>query len=211
VGKGASIRKRWDAKRPLSVLTALALVFSLALAPGVASAAGELTAGTIGANVPEWAVDDGSAGASTAQAALPASFDMRDKGWVTPAKLQNPWQTCWAFGAIAATESSILSSTGNTYEDTGLDLSERHLAWFAVRHITEAQDPAQAGEGCYLFNDEGNAAFDTGGMNVLVTTVFSQGVGPVTEKEFPYRGIDADGTSHTKKPEYPREAFDADP
>ena len=197
-------------EKPIAVVTAIALTFSLMVAPGVASAAGEYAAGTIGADVPEWADGGGFAGDLTTQAALPASFDMRDKGWVTPVKLQNPWQTCWAFGATAATESSILSSTGSTYADTGLDLSERHLAWFAVHHITEAEDPAQAGEGCYPFKD-GNAAFDTGGMNILVTTVFSQGVGPVTEADFPYRGIGADGTSHTKKPNYPYEKFVADP
>lgn len=26
--------------------------------------------------------------------ALPVSFDMRSKGWVTPVKLQKPWSTC---------------------------------------------------------------------------------------------------------------------
>lgn len=97
---------------------------------------------------PEWAIDNGAKGESTRSDSLSASFDMRDKGWVTPVKLQNPWGTCWAFGAIAATESSILSSTGRTYADTGLDLSEHHLSWFAVHHITDAEDPAQAGEGC---------------------------------------------------------------
>ena len=88
------MRKRSKAKKPIAIITAIALAFSLAVAPGIASADGDLTAGSIGTDVPEWAVDDGTSGALTAQAELSASFDMRDNGWVTPVKQQGPWQTC---------------------------------------------------------------------------------------------------------------------
>lgn len=59
--------------------------------------------------------------------ALPASFDMRSKGWVTPVKLQKPWSTCWSFGATAASEASItselLARIANG-EDVGLSAEE---------------------------------------------------------------------------------------
>ena len=155
-----------------------------------------------GDNVPEWAVDDGAdAPALTAQAALPARYDLRGDGFVTPVKAQTPWGSCWAFGGIAAAESSILSSMGVTYADTvragsPLDLSERHLSWFAPHPITEADDPEQVGEGTYTLFD-GNHTYDAGGSSIFVTTLFSQGVGPVPESLFPYRGVDENGESHT--------------
>ena len=95
--------ERWKYKKPVAVVTSIALAFSLAVAPGVASARAAqdgLAVGTMAiSDVPEWAVDDGTSGALTAQAELPASFDMRDKGWVTPVKQQGPWQTCWPLSA----------------------------------------------------------------------------------------------------------------
>ena len=46
------------------------------------------------------AEDDGAL--LEAREALPSSYDLRDKGVVTPVKRQNPWGTCWGFAAIAA-------------------------------------------------------------------------------------------------------------
>ena len=75
------------------------------------------------------AEDDGALLA--AREALPSSYDLRDKGVVTPVKRQNPWGTCWGFAAIAAAETSILSEMGTTYEEFPLDLSESLFASFA--------------------------------------------------------------------------------
>ena len=38
----------------------------------------------------------------SAQENLPAQFDQRNLGIVTPVKMQNPWGTCWASGHFAA-------------------------------------------------------------------------------------------------------------
>ena len=141
-------------------------------------------------DVPEWAIDDGGdedAGVQ-AEAALPTSYDLRNDGLVTPVKQQAPWMTCWAFAGISAAESSMLSAYGSTYDESGLDLSERHLAWFALHPVTEIDDPTQAGEGLYTVYGDTNAAFNAGGMPMYITTLFSQGVGPHTENMFPYRG-----------------------
>ncbi len=125
---------------------------------------------------------------ASANGNMPKKYDLRNDGLVTPVKLQNPWGACWAFGGIAAAETSLLSTYGSTYEESGLDLSERHLTYFAMQPVSEAQDPQQAGEGLHLFNDDVNAAFDAGGLSIFITTLFSQGVGPLPEIAFPYRG-----------------------
>ena len=207
------MRKHWKLKKPVAVVTSIALAFSLAVAPGVASARVAQDGLTVGAtaisDVPEWAVDDGSnASALTAQSALPSKYDLRSDGLVTPVKSQSPWQACWAFAGIAAAETSMLSATGFEYDKqtNDVDLSERHLAYFALHPVTEVDDPAQAGEGMYTMSTDRNAAFDAGGMPVYITTLFSQGVGPQAEAMFPYRGVDAQGKSRLST-----QAFESDP
>lgn len=46
---------------------------------------------------------------------MPAVFDLREKGWVTPVKDQGFMGACWAFGNMAALESSLLRYTNKTY------------------------------------------------------------------------------------------------
>ena len=205
--------ERWKCKKPVAVVTSISLAFSLAVAPGVASARAaqdEPTADAMAiSDVPEWAVDDGSNASSlTAQSALPSKYDLRSDGLVTPVKCQSPWQACWAFAGIAAAETSMLSATGSKYDKqtNDVDLSERHLAYFALHPVTEVDDPAQAGEGMYTMSDKRNAAFDAGGSPVYITTLFSQGVGPQAEAMFPYRGVDAQGKSRLST-----QAFESDP
>ena len=116
---------------------------------------------------------------------FPAHFDLRERGVVTPVKLQNPWGTCWGFAAIAASETSILSAMGKTYEETGLDLSEHHLAWFAGTQLHDGS--SQDGEGIVI-TEEGMNPFQTGGLMYTATSIFSSGIGPVEESLVPYRG-----------------------
>ena len=124
--------------------------------------------------------------------AFPAKFDLRDRGVVTPVKQQNPWGTCWAFAAISAAETSILTTMGKTYAETGLDLSERHLAWYVASPVTENISEAQAEEGLYVYNlDAGpNHIFNFGGKEECAATLFAQGIGPVAEADCPYRGAE---------------------
>ena len=147
--------------------------------------------------------------------ALPSRFDLRDYGVVTPVKRQNPWNSCWSFGGIAAAETSILTSLGMTNEEykekTGMDfdLSEKHLIWFASRPITALTNETQVGEGLYFTGkeDDPTAAYETGGKGILVTTLFASAVGPVLEDAFPYQGAEGltDAAFMEKYPEKYRE------
>ena len=56
--------------------------------------------------------------------ALPASFDLRAKGLVTPVGDQGPYETSWAFSALASIES------GEIAQDPMINLSEWHLSYY---------------------------------------------------------------------------------
>lgn len=135
---------------------------------------------------------------SNAEEEFPARLDLRERGVVTPVKFQNPWSSCWAFGGIAAAETSILSESGETnqhYKEKygyDFDLSEKHLLWFGKRPITAKTNYKQAGEGLCTLNpeDEVEVIYNAGGENLYTTTLFSTGVGPVFEALFPYQGAE---------------------
>ena len=129
-----------------------------------------------------------SAGDSLTAGEYPSKFDLRDLGRVTPVKQQNPWGTCWAFAATAAAETSILSAMGKTYAETGLDLSERHLAWYVAQQVSENISASQAGEGLHLYDENPNNILLYGGKEKCAGTLYAQGIGPVPESEYPYRG-----------------------
>lgn len=125
--------------------------------------------------------------AALANKAFPKTYDLRDEGVVTPVKSQNPWGTCWSFGAIAACETSIMSDLGWTV-DAGqtVDLSELQVAWFAYRPLPDGSG-SQAGEGRHSTDPNPNAILDLGAMPYTVTSVLSSGIGPVAESDAPYR------------------------
>ncbi len=135
----------------------------------------------------------------------PPSFDLRaadldgsgtKKNYVTPVKNQGVFGTCWGFSAISSVETSILTATKTSYEDwldkydMDMDLSERHLAWFAYTPIPEGDVYGQDGEGIYVpgSDEDPNLRFKTGGFEATATSVLSSGIGPMFEKDFPYRG-----------------------
>lgn len=140
---------------------------------------------------------------------FPARFDLRDRGVVTSVKDQTPWGTCWSFGTIAASETSILSELRLTAEAFAekygheMDMSEKHPAWFTAnalpedtREIDEPSAVAQAGEGIHLLDPEGKGPYDLGGSYMQATTGLASGVGIVREDVAPYQN--AEGTLDKK-------------
>ncbi|MDR2522846.1 MAG: lectin like domain-containing protein [Synergistaceae bacterium] len=102
---------------------------------------------------------------------LPASYDARVHGCVTPVRNQNPFGTCWAFGAFASLESTQ-KKLGNTH-----DFAERHLAWFVYTDYKEFPSftPESSSD---IYNNGGNAP--------KAAAMLTRGTGPVDETTNPY-------------------------
>lgn len=133
---------------------------------------------------------------------FPEKFDLRQRGVVTPVKSQSPFGTCWSFGTIAASESSLLSAMGLTAEEfveqygEELDLSEKHLAYFTSTALPPLSDfpegeypydANQAGEGVHILEGVDASVYDMGGNYYLATSSLASGVGILKEKYAPYQ------------------------
>ncbi len=135
-----------------------------------------------------------SSAAATDASSLPESYDLRDPNGdgdrsdsvVTPVKSQGTWGTCWGFASIAACETSILSETGLTAEESGLDLSELQLAVSAAKAVPD-EDDSQAGEGYHNDSSDPNAALLSGGVYGYTSATFAAGIGPLLESDAPYQ------------------------
>jgi len=113
-----------------------------------------------------------------------SSYDLRDWNYVTPVRFQNPYGTCWGFAAIAASETSLLSSglaAEDGYDAGTLDLSEKHLAYFATQPV-DNPDHSEYGEG-YQYKDGMSLQqkLNAGGVFLMATSLFSSGIGPNLE------------------------------
>lgn len=131
------------------------------------------------------AEDAPSAFSMASRAALPPTYDLRDSNDVTSVKDQNIFGTCWAFSAIAAFESALL--TQGQAAASSLDLSEMQLAYFSDWTANAAQAEAlgaarQTGEGMTLRD----GALYTGGNAWTAAYIIARGTGVITEQQAPY-------------------------
>ena len=77
---------------------------------------------------------------------LPAKYDLRTLGYVTPVKNQGQSGNCWAFATIATLESAILKATGKQY-----NLSEGNLKNLANKYSDIGWDYETNNGGMYPF------------------------------------------------------------
>ena len=120
-------------------------------------------------------------------AASDSHFDLRDEGFVTPVKNQDPYETCWTFATTASAESNILM---NGYEENP-DLSELQLGWYTYNRNADTQP-----EGC----EEDTVALkpgitygDAGGNPLLTMFSLMERRGLVSEGIAPYVGVNSPG------------------
>lgn len=108
---------------------------------------------------------------SRAAAVIPASYDARDMGYVTPVKTQQN-NTCWAYSAISMAESDLIAGgdliSGHALTKDTADFSEDHLV-YAFYHGTTA-------------NPLGDYR-DVGGNHIFTTFGFANWVGLAEETQ----------------------------
>ncbi len=126
----------------------------------------------------------------------PVCYDLRnDRGanYVTPVRVQSPFGSCWGFGAIAAAESSIISSglaAADGLTNRTLDLSEKQIAWFTATAIADTSNP-QYGEGTVFRNQaDADNRMNAGGFITYATNLFASGAGPIAESTTTEDGVD---------------------
>lgn len=104
---------------------------------------------------------------------LPTRFDLRDvdgRSYLSPIKNQNPWGTCYAFGATAAAESTY-NRAMNLYDEDAVSLSEAFIIWSLGPKYTGFPTGPKGAGGSYAYDE----------LQALVD------YGTVRESIFPYR------------------------
>lgn len=101
---------------------------------------------------------------STSPDPLPASYDSRDYGYITPVKNQASGGNCWAFGGLATLEACLKKATGITY-----DFSEEN-----VKNLMSE------------FSLFGWSGANSGGNDQMVWAYLASWFGPVYDVYDPY-------------------------
>lgn len=121
-------------------------------------------------------------------ASLPARYDSRDRGFVTLARNQSPFGTCWAFATIAAIESSLLAH-GQVSNAQTLDLSERQLAYFTYNLEPDPLGNTAGDQNIGTSNSFGSFGREVylgnGGNAYIASNVAASGIGIANENALP--------------------------
>lgn len=126
------------------------------------------------------------------QATLPASYDARVTGNFTPVRNQNPYGTCWAHAALALMEYS-LNERGYA---TNPDLSEDHLAYFAVN---TGHDRLGNDQGDTITSTSSTSYLDRGGNYWRAVNRLMNWQGAAAEEDYPYSQASASKTINREK------------
>lgn len=109
---------------------------------------------------------------------VPSSYDARQANVVTSVKWQGQSGNCWAFSAISALESSLISEGKAELGTT--DFSESHLAWFGNNSATTDTTDLAYGDGVTVSNP-----YLTGGNWLRVSQALSRWAGIANQDAIP--------------------------
>jgi len=133
-----------------------------------------------------------STGAASVQglqtADLPASYDSRTYGYITPVRNQGDFNTCWTFGAAASCEAYMIKHGVHVGEDgakadQSLNLSEYHLAYYTYTDAYDAEGML-TGDKTYFLSSHSNGNFlEAGGTGELVSYPLMRWTGLADESE----------------------------
>lgn len=121
---------------------------------------------------------------------IPLSYDARQANVVTSVKWQGRAGNCWAFAAISALESSLISE--GKAELGSVDFSESHLAWFGNNSATTDTTDLAYGDGVTVSNP-----YLTGGNWLRVSQALSRWAGIANQDANP-----SDYNDVSKLPQY---------
>ncbi len=119
---------------------------------------------------------------------LPASYDSRDYGYITPVKDQGDHNTCWAFGTAASCEAYMIKHGVHVGEngpaaDQNLNLSEYHLAYYTYTDAYDAEGML-AGDRTYFLGSHATGDFlEAGGTGELVSYPLMRWTGLADESD----------------------------
>lgn len=115
---------------------------------------------------------------------LPASYDLRDHDRVSSVKNQNPYGTCWAFAAVSAAESNLM--TDNVTANSSINLSELQLAYYTYHKTGDALG-GTSGDTIYLPDTDN--FLQSGGSSYLSTFALADWTGIVNDSLAPYSSL----------------------
>ena len=119
---------------------------------------------------------------------IPAKYDSRDSGIVTPVRNQGGYGTCWAHASLACVETYMIkngivdASTGEA-ATTDINLSEYHLAWYTYTDAYDALGMLDGDTTTAILdpNVEGDSYLDKGGSGLMAGITMLRGEGPASE------------------------------
>ncbi len=114
---------------------------------------------------------------------VPSEYSSAEEGYVTDIRDQKGTNSCWAFSAVAAAESSLLRQGLATKSDSIANLSEAHLVWFTHKSLTTDVTDPTFGDG----TNEGSP-YTKGGYWLRSTYTVARGAGFALEKDYPFYG-----------------------
>ncbi len=117
----------------------------------------------------------------SANDSLPESYDLRDYGLVNAVQDQGSYGTCWTFGALGASESTLMKR-----QFSSISFSRKHLAWSSETGDEETEFLKSIG----WYVDAG--PYMTGGNNLVAVASLSAWKGPVYDSVLPYEDFDVE-------------------